>query len=97
MLNSVVDPSAEIREGFENFTVLTDDGRVLTGFIADQDSQVLVLRNAEGQSISIEQKAIEDKKANEKSVMPEGLLDGLSESQVSDLFSFLRSSQPLNR
>jgi putative heme-binding domain-containing protein len=97
MLNSVVDPSAEIREGFENFTVLTDDGRVVTGFIADQDSQVLVLRNAEGQSISIEQEAIEDKKANEKSVMPEGLLDGLSESQVSDLFSFLRSSQPLNR
>lgn len=97
MLNSVVDPSSEIREGFENYTVLTEDGRVVTGFIADQDSQVLVLRNAEGQSISIEQKAIEDKKANEKSVMPEGLLDGLSESQVSDLFSFLRSSQPLNR
>ena len=39
MLISVVNPSLEIREGFENYVVVTIDGRVLNGFLADKDSQ----------------------------------------------------------
>lgn len=97
MLSSIVDPSAEIREGFENFIVMTDDGRIVSGFILDQDKEVLVIRNAEGQTISIEQESIEEMKASSKSVMPDGLLDDLSEIQVRDIFAYLRASQPLNR
>ena len=44
MLLNVVNPSAEIREGFENYIVRTTDGRTLTGFIADQDANVVVLQ-----------------------------------------------------
>ncbi len=39
MLRHIVDPNAEIREGFETFAVTTHDGRALTGFLADQDAQ----------------------------------------------------------
>lgn len=41
MLSSVVNPSLEIREGFENHVVITVDGRVLNGFLADKDSQYI--------------------------------------------------------
>jgi putative heme-binding domain-containing protein len=96
MLLNVVNPSAEIREGFETFNVLTDDGRVLSGFVADQDPQVLTIREADGQSHSIPRESIESQKPAPRSIMPEKLLDPLSEQQIRDLFAYLRSRQPLN-
>ncbi len=96
MLQSVVNPSAEIREGFEDTIVLTDDGRRFSGFLADQDNQVVVLRGADGQNIVLTRDAIEDLRASPRSLMPEGLLDKLNDQDVRDLFAYLRSSQPLN-
>jgi len=56
MLLNIVNPSAEIREGFETLLVVTDDGRTASGFLVDRDSQVLVLRGSDGQNITIPQK-----------------------------------------
>ncbi|MCH8042678.1 MAG: c-type cytochrome [Planctomycetes bacterium] len=96
ILTNVVNPSAEIREGFENYLVLTADGRVLGGLLADQDKQVIVLRGVDGQNIIIERDDIEEMKAVSQSLMPEQLLKGMSEQQVRDLFAYLRIAQPLN-
>ena len=95
MLLNVVNPSAEIREGFENYIVRTADGRTLTGFIADQDTNVLVLRGTDGQNISMNREEIEDLRATKTSLMPEGQLKALSDQQIRDLFAYLRSTQPL--
>ena len=96
MLVNVVNPSLQIREGFEAFHVLTNDGLVLNGFISDQDNQIVVLRTADGQTIVIPRDDIESMKASPISIMPAGLLDGLDEQQVRDLFAYLRATQPLN-
>ncbi|MBI3865179.1 MAG: c-type cytochrome, partial [Planctomycetia bacterium] len=95
MLVNVVNPSAQIREGFENYVVVTNDGRVLTGFIADQDSRIVVIRGSDGQSVVIPRTDIEDMQASPKSLMPEGVLKEFTEQQVRDLFAYLRSTQPL--
>ncbi len=95
MLVNIVNPSAEIREGFETFLVVTEDGRTVNGFLADQDNNVIVMRSADGQSITIERENIDEMLPQKKSLMPEGLLDKLSEKEVRDLFSYLRSTQPL--
>jgi putative heme-binding domain-containing protein len=96
MLLQVVNPSAEIREGYETYQVETKDGRLLTGLLADKDNQVVVLRGADGQNVTVRQEQIEEMAAQKKSLMPEGLLKGLSDQQVRDLFAYLRSTQPLN-
>jgi putative heme-binding domain-containing protein len=96
MLLNVVNPSAEIREGFENFVLLTDDGRVLNGFLADQDNQVVSLRTAEGQTVTLARDEIEAIEPAGRSVMPEGALKAFSPEQIRDLFAYLRASQPLN-
>ncbi|HEY7153992.1 MAG TPA: PVC-type heme-binding CxxCH protein [Gemmataceae bacterium] len=96
MLLHVVNPSAEIREGFETYQVETKDGRLLSGLLVDKDNQVVVLRGADGQSVTVRQTQIEEMAAQKKSLMPEGLLKDLSEQQVRDLFAYLRSTQPLN-
>lgn len=95
MLLNVVNPSAEIREGFENYVVVTGDGRTLNGFIVDQDSQIVSLRGADGQTVVIPRDDVEELKAVTTSLMPEGLLKDLSEQQVRDLFAYLRATQPL--
>jgi putative heme-binding domain-containing protein len=95
LLASVVNPSAEIREGFENFLLQTSDGRTLTGFLADQDNQVVVLRTAEGQNVSVPRAEIEELRAAGQSLMPEGLLKQLTDAQARDLFAYLRGTQPL--
>jgi len=95
MLLNVVNPSAEIREGFENYVAVTGDGRTVSGFIADQDKQVVTLRGADGQTLVLAREDIEDLRAVPVSLMPEGLLKDLSEQQIRDLFAYLRSTQPL--
>ncbi len=96
MLNNIVNPNLEIREGFENFVVQTTDGRVLNGFLADKDNQVVILRGVDGQNIVLQQADIEEMKAIPQSVMPEGTLKTLTDQQLRDLFAYLRSSQPVN-
>lgn len=96
MLLNVVNPSAEIREGFETHIVIMDDGRVVQGFLIEQDPQVTVLRSTEGQTVSLEKEAMEDHIITKKSLMPEGQLKGFSDQQIRDLFAYLRSTQPLS-
>ena len=95
MLLNVVNPSAEIREGFENYVARSADGRLITGFIADQDTNVVVIRGADGQSISLTRDEIDDLRASKTSLMPGGQLQALSDQQIRDLFAYLRSTQPL--
>jgi putative heme-binding domain-containing protein len=97
MLVSIVDPNAEIREGYGNHTVTTKDGRVLGGFLADQDSNVIVLRGFDGNDITVPRDQISESKAAGLSLMPEGLLENLSDKQMQDLFAYLRISQPISK
>ncbi len=95
LLLNVVDPGVEIREGYENYLILTRDGRALSGFLADQDPLVVVLRGVDGQNIVLQRTSIRDMRAAPTPIMPEDTLDGLDDQGVRDLFAFLRSSQPL--
>ena len=96
ILVNVVNPNLEIREGFENYLVVTEDGRVVNGFLADQDSQVVVLRGVDGQNLIFRRDEIDIMKALPQSVMPEGTLKKLTDQQIRDLFAYLRASQPVN-
>lgn len=95
MLVNIINPSAEIREGFEGVTATLDDGRVVSGYLVEQDPSVLVMRTVDGQTISIRRDTIDEFLARRKSLMPENLLSQLSAIQIRDLFAYLRTSQPL--
>jgi putative heme-binding domain-containing protein len=94
MLLNIVNPSAEIREGFVNTLVKSADGRRLMGIVLQQNDATLTLRTADGQDVTLERAAVKSQKALGTSLMPEGLLTGLSDGELKDLFAFLRSAQP---
>lgn len=94
MLLNVVNPSAEIREGYTAYLVSTTDGRTLSGILIEQDPQVVVLRGSDGRDATLRRAEIEEMAAVGTSIMPEGLLRPLGDKELRDLFAFLRSTQP---
>jgi putative heme-binding domain-containing protein len=92
---NIVNPSAEIREGYESFIVTAKDGSVYSGFLAAQDRQRVVLRDMAGVSITLQRERIATMSSIGRSIMPEGLLSGKSDAQLRDLFAYLRTTQPL--
>ncbi|XOV69569.1 MAG: PVC-type heme-binding CxxCH protein [Verrucomicrobiota bacterium] len=95
LLTSILDPNAEIREGYQYVNIETKDGRSLAGFQVDRDNQVTVLRGLDGQDVTLPNTEIESMEPNSRSLMPEGLLNDLSDQQLRDFFAYLRISQPI--
>ena len=62
----------------------------------EKDARVVVLRTSEGQRIVLPKDDIDTMNVTGISLMPEGLLTGMSDQEVRDLFAYLRSGQPLN-
>jgi len=96
LLLHIINPNAEIREGYESSVVVTESGRTLTGIVLEKDARVVVLRTSDGQRLVLPKDDIESHSVTGVSLMPEGLLDGVSDQNVRDLFAYLRSGQPLN-
>jgi putative heme-binding domain-containing protein len=95
MLRNIVHPSAEIREGFVTTVVATGDGRVLSGVVAEQDNNIIVLRGADGNLVTLPRSDVESQRTSPQSLMPQGLLKGLTDQDLRDLFAYLRTTQPL--
>ncbi len=96
LLLAISDPNAEVREGFENYSVETRDGQKIVGFLADQDERVVEIRPVGGQRLIIEKSEISEMESLGGSLMPAGLLNGLDDKAVVDFFAYLQSTQPLN-
>ena len=88
-LLNVVDPNAEIREGYTLQQIITRDGRMLEGRIVGQEGDVTTIQPLTGKQISISAKQIREMKALPLSVMPERVLDPLSDQEVRDLFAYI--------
>ena len=85
-------PSLEIREGYANYVARLNDGRLLMGMMDHQGPAGVVLRDPAGQKTALRHSEIASLEASPVSLMPEGLLDGLSDEEVRDLFSFLSAA-----
>ncbi len=81
--------------GHESYLVTTKDGRTLSGFLADKDNRVAVLRGLDGVNQVLPLDQITEMKTTGTSLMPQGLLSAMSEQQLRDLFAYLQSAQPL--
>jgi putative membrane-bound dehydrogenase-like protein len=91
LVESVLEPNAKIAQGFDSWTVLTVDGKVQTGFVVLESAETLTLRGADGRRVEILQDDIDDRRKQEQSMMPKGLVDNLTTSQLADLMAYLES------
>lgn len=94
LLQSVVDPSAFIRNEYQGSTVVLDDGRVLNGMIVAESDSALTLVDSQRERHTLAKATVEETRPATASVMPEGLLDPLPDNEIRDLFRYLQSPAP---
>jgi putative heme-binding domain-containing protein len=90
ILESMTDPSKEIKEGFQSYTAITNNGQVYQGLKVRDDGQEVVLRDQDGNDITIATDDVDRLEESKKSLMPEGVVAQLSYQELIDLVAFLR-------
>jgi putative heme-binding domain-containing protein len=91
---SVFDPSLVIGPGYQTVTVVTEDGRNLTGLILEDSPQQVVLRMAGGGEVAVPRNNVQYTRVSKLSLMPEGIENVFTRQQLSDLFAFLSLDKP---
>jgi len=92
LLNSV-DPSYDVPEAYKMITVVTVDGRVLNGVVAEEDGVRVVLKTVEQPRVVIAKDDIEERKVSPKSMMPDGQLEKMKSQEMLDLIKYLRTTE----
>jgi putative heme-binding domain-containing protein len=88
LIESIYKPNAKIKENYHSVNILTVDGLVLTGIIVGSENNEVILRDARNKLVRIPKDDIEFQKPG-KSLMPEGLVDRLTQQEQVDLIKFL--------
>ncbi|MGH7135401.1 MAG: c-type cytochrome [Pirellulales bacterium] len=94
LLSNVFDPSLVIGAAFQARTVVTADGRVITGLVAEDNDQRVVLKVQGGKLETIARGDIEQMETSKLSLMPENLEQQLKAEEIADLFAFITLDKP---
>ena len=89
LLVDIFDPSRQVLPDFISYTVIKKGGETATGVIVAEAPGNVTLRNANIPDVSIPRTEIQEIKAEGKSLMPDGLEQGLTVQDVADLLEFL--------
>jgi putative membrane-bound dehydrogenase-like protein len=92
LLSNILTPSAIIQDAYRMHIILTHDGRIYSGIPFDENDQTLKLHVADSpEPVVISLSSIESREVAAVSMMPEGLLSSLTDSQIVDLFGYLQN------
>ena len=83
LVESLLFPSKQIRQGYETTLLLTTDGDSVSGILLKEDDDEVVLDQIEQpeKPLRVPRTAIEDRRTSDKSTMPDGLVNQLADRQ----------------
>jgi len=88
LIESLLYPNRKVKEGYHSVMVETKDGQELTGILARETNDQLVIVDATNKELTVAKNNIA-RRAIGGSLMPSGLLDALSHGEQVDLYRFL--------
>jgi|UniRef100_UPI003783F71D putative heme-binding domain-containing protein len=89
ILESLHQPSKAIAKGYETWMLTLKDGSVQTGFVVNPGDTAVTLKLPTGQPQTFERSQIRSQKVEPMSLMPEGLLQAMTEQEAADVIAFL--------
>jgi putative heme-binding domain-containing protein len=89
LLRNILTPNAQLESGYYRHDVKLKDGTSLSGFLSAESAAALTIRSIGADPRVIPRTEILNHEVSRRSLMPEGLIDGFSDQQVADLFSYL--------
>ena len=91
LVESILQPSVKIAQGYEAYHFSTVDGRIFTGFVVSESARATRIREANGIERELKRTDIEERTPQKQSVMPEGLVANLAADQLADLLAYVQS------
>ena len=92
LVADVMDPSNQITIGYDNYTVITVDGRIFTGVLCDETATSITLRREQAAADVILRKNIDEMEASQLSMMPENMEELITPQDLAHLLGFLRGA-----
>ena len=89
LIESVLYPSKVIKTGFETETLITKDGRTLSGLVKEEAGFLRVL-NLDN-DVKIAKSDVEERRLQKISIMPEGQEVLMSRREFVDLLAYLQT------
>jgi putative heme-binding domain-containing protein len=98
ILESILWPSKIISDQYEAVMIETDGGDIVVGAVVMEDDQRIVLRTAQNpdRPVAVPKSRIKTQQKSSVSLMPPGLLAGLSHTEINGLVAFLLAGPPKN-
>jgi putative membrane-bound dehydrogenase-like protein len=89
LLTNLIDPNRELNGNFAAYSIETRDGETLSGIVAGESGAGVTVRMAGGIETVLPRNAIVSLQNQNRSLMPEGLEEGLSPQEMADLLEFV--------
>ncbi len=89
LLRNILTPNEQLESGYYRHDVRLANDTVVSGFLAGETADSLKIRRIGADELVIMKKEISAHDISKRSLMPEGLIEGFTDQQVSDLFSYL--------
>jgi putative heme-binding domain-containing protein len=91
LLESIVYPSASFVRSFEPSVITLNDGDQVNGIIRHESPEELTVATGPGPEIRIKRSNVADTKPGTVSVMPAGLADALTRTELADILTFVKT------
>ena len=97
LLIAILDPNREAQPIYTGYTIVTEQGTLITGIIVAENETSLTLRRSEGKEDVVLRSNIEEMVSSGLSLMPVGLEKEITPEQMADLIAFVKTIQPASR
>jgi putative membrane-bound dehydrogenase-like protein len=89
LFESILYPSKAIADQYLTWTIITKDGKSVSGLIIEETPDHVLIRDANAKDTKIDKKQIEAREKDPKSLMPDDLLRFISEDELVDIVEYL--------
>jgi putative membrane-bound dehydrogenase-like protein len=96
ILLHILVPNSLMVDGYENYLVETSNFESFSGIIVSETATTLTIRQAFGEEATVDRADVLHMEANQLSMMPEGLEEGMTRQALRDLIGYLKGEQPAN-
>jgi putative heme-binding domain-containing protein len=94
MMAAIAFPSRDIAPAYRSVNFRLRDGQMVSGIVAFESADGWLLQTGAGLSVRLDSASVVSRDVSNVSLMPPGLLSGLSTSGIADLYAYLKTIQP---
>jgi putative heme-binding domain-containing protein len=91
LFTAIVQPSKDVSPRYRTTQLTTDKGKTYSGIIIYDAVDSLILQTGPAETVRLTNVQIATRRLTATSLMPAGLLDKLSDSEIADLYAHLKS------